>query len=551
MHTEETSTLRSNFNTIDINKKLGASIEINHPVYLNTYCPTLPNQTLKGNTRKAINEVRNSMKINTGGIKSINIRKSSNFKSQKFSDHKVSLLAKHKEISIINPKKFKTIEIHERNNLNQNININSKNKLKIKSSSIYNSNLNFDLNNSFQELNSKNNCEPDNMMHQLQNQINNSPVKSHKHQKSFGYNEEKKMIIDTTSLNSQTNNNYDSNYNFNTVEEKFKNQKHENDGAGYFNAEKDPISSKIKPHNKNQNITHVQNSQNHYTQPQSNANMNNYSKFIPILQKYEKCIPLEYIPEIWKNLKDSENCLACMPKFEALSQQTDINFDMRAILLDWIIDVHKNYRLFPETLYMCISIIDRFLAKKPILRNKLQLLGTTSLFIASKYEEIVYPCIEEFTKVTDDAYTKEEVLQMETEIFKELNFDLTYPSAYRFFEIIGLNYNFSEVEFYYGCYLLEYFLISPSSGKFYPSIIALAVVLLILKLKKYDNYKDLYNLTDSLENQRLIKECAKEIYEFPNKCKNFNLHSVYNKYSSSQYHCVAINELDNHHFPKN
>jgi G2/mitotic-specific cyclin 1/2 len=297
------------------------------------------------------------------------------------------------------------------------------------------------------------------------------------------------------------------------------------------------------------NIATINHNSKTNNQIQSKINLEHYSKFVPILQKHEKSIPLEYIPEIWRSLKTSENCAACMPKYDSLLNQADINFDMRAILVDWIIDVHKNYRLLPETLFICISIIDRYLTKKQILRTRLQLLGTTALFISSKYEEIIYPCIEEFTKVTDDAYNKEEVLQMETEIFQLLEFELTYPSAFRFFEIISLNYNFSEVEFYYGCYMLEYFLISPNCNKYFPSVIALAIVLLILKIKNYENYRDLYSLADSLESQRLVKQCAKEIYEFPATGKNFNLHSVFNKYSSSLYHCVALNELDGHQQP--
>ena len=275
-----------------------------------------------------------------------------------------------------------------------------------------------------------------------------------------------------------------------------------------------------------------------------NNEANSSSKYTPILAKYEKQIPLEYIPEIWKSLKVSELSSASKPKYDLISTQNDISFDMRAILIDWIIEVHKNYRLFPETLYISIQLIDRYLAKKNISRTKLQLLGTTALFIASKYEEIVYPCLNEFAKITDRAYEKEDILEMEKDILNELDYDITHPSPFRFFEIISLNYNFAEVEFFYGCFLMESFLISSNYTKYYPSIIALAVVLLILRLKRYENYRDLYNLTDP-ENQRLIKECAKEIYEFPQKCINYNLNSVMNKYSSQTYHCVAIYQLEN------
>jgi len=362
--------------------------------------------------------------------------------------------------------------------------------------------------------------------------------------------------------NENNNNNNKKNFSNKKIKHNYNNYKKKSPAGAYSKSvsEMNNIANNGNNHiNQNairQNITNIStipnnNNNTNINQNQISANTitDHYSKFIPILQKHEKSIPLEYIPDIWRNLKSSENCTACMPKYGSLLNQTDINFDMRAILIDWIIDVHKNYRLLPETLFICVSIIDRYLTKKQILRTRLQLLGTTALFIASKYEEIIYPCIDDFTKVTDDAYNKEEVLKMEYEIFELLEFDLTYPSPYRFFEIISLNYNFSEVEFYFGCYLLEYFLISPNSNKYFPSVIALAVVLLILKMKSYENYRDLYSLTDSLESQRLVKQCAKEIYEFPATCKNFNLFSVFNKYSSSLFHSVALNELDGHHQP--
>ena len=300
-----------------------------------------------------------------------------------------------------------------------------------------------------------------------------------------------------------------------------------------------------QPANAVTNLNQNSNTNNNTHQNNNNINFNTPNpKFMPILQKHGDQIPLEYIPDIWKSLKAEELSEASSPKFDSLNNQTDINFDMRAILIDWIVEVHNGYRLLPETLFICISIIDRYLSIKNINRTKLQLLGTTALFIACKYEEIVYPPLDEYVNITDKAYEKEEILEMEREILKELKYDITYPSPYRFFEIIGLNYNFCEVEFFYGSYLIEFFLISSNYTKYYPSIIGLAVVLLILRLKKYESYRDLYNLTDP-ENQKLIKECAREIYEFPNKCRIYNLNSVMNKYSSQVYHSVAVYQLEN------
>ncbi|KAE9586310.1 G2/mitotic-specific cyclin S13-6 [Lupinus albus] len=65
-----------------------------------------------------------------------------------------------------------------------------------------------------------------------------------------------------------------------------------------------------------------------------------------------------------------------------------INDRMRAILVDWLIDVHTKFDLSLEILYMTINIIDRFLAVKAVPSRELQLVGISTMLMASKYEEI-------------------------------------------------------------------------------------------------------------------------------------------------------------------
>lgn len=86
---------------------------------------------------------------------------------------------------------------------------------------------------------------------------------------------------------------------------------------------------------------------------------------------------------------------------------------MRAILIDWLIEVHLKFKLLPETLFLTVNLIDRFLEKAIIQRTKLQLVGVTSMLIASKYEEIYAPEVRDFVYITDKAYSKEEILKME------------------------------------------------------------------------------------------------------------------------------------------
>jgi len=72
-------------------------------------------------------------------------------------------------------------------------------------------------------------------------------------------------------------------------------------------------------------------------------------------------------------------------------KQPDINVKMRGILVDWLIEVHRKFELMPETLYLTINIVDRFLSEKAVSRRELQLVGISSMLIASKYEEIWAP----------------------------------------------------------------------------------------------------------------------------------------------------------------
>merc|ERR1719498_2218902 len=115
-----------------------------------------------------------------------------------------------------------------------------------------------------------------------------------------------------------------------------------------------------------------------------------------------------------------------------MAQQSDINEKMRGILIDWLVEVHLKYKLKPETLYLAVNVIDRFLEKCTISRKKLQLVGVTGMLIAAKYEEIYAPEVRDFVYITDKAYTKEEILQMEIAMLNALEFQITGPTPMSF-----------------------------------------------------------------------------------------------------------------------
>ncbi len=104
---------------------------------------------------------------------------------------------------------------------------------------------------------------------------------------------------------------------------------------------------------------------------------------------------------------------------------------MRGTLVDWLLQVHVRYHMLPETLWIAINIIDRFLSVRVVALQKLQLVGVTSMFIAAKYEEILAPSVDEFVFMTENGYSKEEILKGERIILSTLDFNVsTYCTPY-------------------------------------------------------------------------------------------------------------------------
>lgn len=142
-----------------------------------------------------------------------------------------------------------------------------------------------------------------------------------------------------------------------------------------------------------------------------------------------KVIP--YVTDMFQHLYKSEGI--SRPRCY-MSRQEDINAKMRAILIDWLVEVHMKFRLVPETLYLCVNIIDRYCSLVNVARSKLQLVGVTALLIACKYEEIYPPEVRDCVYITDRAYQCSEVLDMEQDIVHQLEFKITVPTAYPFLQ---------------------------------------------------------------------------------------------------------------------
>ncbi|KAJ8141195.1 hypothetical protein OY671_005625 [Metschnikowia pulcherrima] len=145
---------------------------------------------------------------------------------------------------------------------------------------------------------------------------------------------------------------------------------------------------------------------------------------------YDVTMVAEYAPEIFNYLHELEQKLAPDPNY--MDTQDDLKWEMRSVLVDWVVQVHQRFNLLPETLYLTINYIDRFLSKRKVSLSRFQLVGAVALFIAAKYEEINCPTVQEVAYMADNAYTIEEFLKAESFMIDVLEFDMGWPGPMSF-----------------------------------------------------------------------------------------------------------------------
>ena len=249
----------------------------------------------------------------------------------------------------------------------------------------------------------------------------------------------------------------------------------------------------------------------------------------------------EYLEEIYMNLLLEESQATIKPKFGYMDTQPEINEIMRAILIDWIIDVDLRFNLRQETLFLTIWLIDTYLSFAFVPRDKLQLLGITCLLISCKSHEIYYPQNNKLIEMTDNAYSKEEMLTMENEILKKLNFFIVCPNPIDFYNILSKMFNFEKKQYYLGNYFIESALVNYQILKYSSSVIASSCTYLVMKYYRINGYQKLYNNFIINENnpEDVIKDAAKEIYVLVDNLSKSKFKSLKKKYSLTQFENVS------------
>ncbi|KAJ4824713.1 G2/mitotic-specific cyclin-1 [Turnera subulata] len=246
---------------------------------------------------------------------------------------------------------------------------------------------------------------------------------------------------------------------------------------------------------------------------------------------------VDYIDDMFAYYRRMES-FSCVST-EYMGQQFDINEKMRAILIDWLIEVHDKFDLLKETLFLTVNIIDRFLSQQTVIRKKLQLVGLVAMLLACKYEEVSVPVVGDLILISDKAYNRKEVIEMETLMLNKLQFNMSLPTPYvfiqRFLKAAQSDKKLEMLSFF----LIELSLVEYEMLKFPPSLLAAAAIYTaqctMYGFRQWSRTCEWYS--NYIEDQLL--ECSKLMVGFHQKAGTGKLTGVYRKYNASKFGYVS------------
>ncbi|KAI1101955.1 cyclin-like protein [Jackrogersella minutella] len=244
----------------------------------------------------------------------------------------------------------------------------------------------------------------------------------------------------------------------------------------------------------------------------------------------------EYGEEIFSYMKEMEATLVPNPHY--MDIQNDIQWSMRSVLVDWVVQVHQRFGLLPETLFLAVHFIDRFLSVKVVSMTKLQLVGATALLLAAKYEEINCPSVTEMVYMVDGGYAQEDLIKAERFMLGMLNFALGWPGPMSFMRRISKADDYDSEIRTVAKYLAEITLMDERFVSSPPSYVAAgAQCLARMLLKKGDWTPEHVHYSGYTFSQ--LKPLLATIFDCCVTGRKHHL-AVYDKYSTRQFKRASV-----------
>ncbi|KAK7912670.1 hypothetical protein WMY93_012881 [Mugilogobius chulae] len=245
-----------------------------------------------------------------------------------------------------------------------------------------------------------------------------------------------------------------------------------------------------------------------------------------------------YVKDIYKYLHELEQQQAVRQHY---MQGYEITGRMRSLLVDWLIQVHSRFQLLQETLYLTVAVLDRFLQVQPVSRRKLQLAGVTAMLVACKFEEMYAPEVGDFAYITDNAFSKAQILEMEQLLLRSINFQLGRPLPLHFLRRASKVANCDVERHTLAKYLMELTLLDYDMVHFRPSEIAAAALCLsqlLLEGLPWSETQQHYSTYDETHLRPIMQLIARNVIQVNDGKTKFT--AVKNKYSSSKLMKVAL-----------
>jgi len=227
--------------------------------------------------------------------------------------------------------------------------------------------------------------------------------------------------------------------------------------------------------------------------------------------------------------------------------QYEVTEQMRGILVDWLSEVTEEYNLTLTTLFLTVNYIDRILEVLQVPRSKLQLLGVSCMLIASKFEEIHPPLVDDFVYITDTTYSRDEILQTELIALNTLKFSLTVCTIKNFITRFLWISEVREPKIHHHAnYLAELTLPDyPIHHKYKPSLIAAAITCISKFTFSLPGCTPVFELYSGYSKLDLIP-CIQHIYALHvriTQAKLGELTSAREKYRLDKYGRVSVLQL--------
>jgi len=258
---------------------------------------------------------------------------------------------------------------------------------------------------------------------------------------------------------------------------------------------------------------------------------------------------VQYVNEIYEYMRFMEREQAV--KKDYLNGRIGVILPkMRSVLVEWLVEVHQQFSLLQETLYLSVCILDRYMQvnAEKVQRKQLQLVGVTSMFIAAKYEEMYAPEIGDFVYITDNAYTPSQIREMEIKIMSVLKFDLGRPLPLHFLRRNSKAGQVDATAHTMAKYVMELTLLEYRFAHVLPSEIAAAALAFSLKALDVEErpLSEIWNSTLEYYSQYSLDEIAGTIKDVSNTVltttrapEKAKLLAIRKKYSNKKFGKIA------------